>query len=112
MKGQFITAKAIAEFKEHLILAERSKMTVEKYIRDVKAFLVYTQNAAVTKEAVIAYKKHLQKNYAVRSVNMQILTIRRLSRHHTSYLLPITYYLPKIPLLIIQSKSENVISNK
>lgn len=112
MKGRFITAKVIAEFKEHLILEERSEITIEKYIRDVKAFSAYTQNAAVIKETVIAYKKHLQENYAVRSVNMQILTIRRLSRHHTSYLLPITYYLPKIPLLIIQSKSENVISNK
>ena len=65
MKGRFITAKAIAEFKGHLILEERSEMTIEKYIRDVKAFSVYTQNTAVTKEIVIAYKKHLQENYAV-----------------------------------------------
>ncbi len=42
MEGQFITAKMIAEFKEHLILAERSGATVEKYIRDVKAFSVYS----------------------------------------------------------------------
>lgn len=53
MKGRFITAKAVDEFKEHLILAERSEITIEKYIRDVKAFSVYTQNAAVTKEVVI-----------------------------------------------------------
>ena len=29
--------------------------TIEKYIRDVKAFAVYTQGGAVTKETVIAY---------------------------------------------------------
>ena len=69
MKGRFITAKAIAEFKEHLILEERSEITVEKYIRDVKAFSAYTQNSIITKETVIAYKKHLQENYAVRSVS-------------------------------------------
>ena len=54
MKGRFITAKGIAEFKGHLILEERSEMTIEKYIRDVKAFSVYTQNTAVTKDIGIA----------------------------------------------------------
>ena len=78
MKGRFITAKAIAEFKEHLILEERSAATVEKYIRDVKAFSAYTQNAAVTKETVISYKKHLQENYAVRSVNSMLASINSL----------------------------------
>ncbi len=78
MEGQFITAKMIAEFKEHLILAERSGATVEKYIRDVKAFSVYTQNSAITKETVIAYKKHLQENYAVRSVNSMLASINSL----------------------------------
>ena len=36
MKGRAVTAERIAEFKEHLILNERSSVTVEKYIRDVK----------------------------------------------------------------------------
>lgn len=78
MKGRFITAKAIAEFKEHLILEERSEITVEKYIRDVKAFSAYTQNSDITKETVIAYKKHLQENYAVRSVNSMLASINSL----------------------------------
>ena len=78
MKGQIITAKVIAEFKEHLILEERSEITIGKYIRDVKAFSAYTQNAAVTKETVIAYKKHLQENYAVRSVNSMLASINSL----------------------------------
>ena len=50
MKGRIITAKTIAEFKEHLILEERSEITVEKYIRDVKAFSAYMQNSDITKE--------------------------------------------------------------
>ena len=78
MKGRIITAKAIAEFKEHLILEERSEITIEKYIRDVKAFSAYTQNTAVTKETVISYKKHLQENYAVRSVNSMLASINGL----------------------------------
>ena len=78
MKGRFITAKAIAEFKEHLILEERSEITIEKYIRDVKAFAAYTLNGTITKETVIAYKKHLQENYAVRSVNSMLASINSL----------------------------------
>lgn len=78
MKGRYVTAKAIAEFKEHLILEERSEITIEKYIRDVKAFAKYTQNSAITKETVIAYKKHLQENYAVRSVNSMLASINSL----------------------------------
>ena len=78
MKGRIITVKTIAEFKEHLILEERSEITVEKYIRDVKAFSVYTQSADITKEAVISYKKHLQETYAVRSVNSMLASINSL----------------------------------
>lgn len=78
MKGRTITAKTIAEFKEHLILEERSEITIEKYIRDVKAFSAYTQNSIITKETVIAYKKYLQENYAVRSVNSMLASINSL----------------------------------
>lgn len=78
MRGRTITAKTINEFKEHLILAERSAATVEKYIRDIKAFAAYTQGNAVTKETVIAYKKHLQETYAARSVNSMLASINSL----------------------------------
>lgn len=75
MEGRVITAKMIAEFKEHLILEERSVATIQKYIRDVKAFMAYAQNSAITKETVIVYKKYLQENYAVRSVNSMLASI-------------------------------------
>ncbi len=49
--------------------------TIQKYIRDVKAFMAYAQNSAISKETVIAYKKYLQENYAVRSVNSMLASI-------------------------------------
>ena len=77
MKGRLITAKTIAEFREHLILEERSTATIEKYIRDVNMFVLYA-DGEITKETVIAYKKHLQEHYAVRSVNSMLASINSL----------------------------------
>lgn len=77
MKGLRITTKDIAGFREHLILMERSAATIQKYIRDIKAFAKYAEGA-VTKETVIAYKKHLQEHYAVRSVNSMLASINSL----------------------------------
>ena len=77
MKGRVITAIEIAAFKEHLILEERSTATIQKYIRDVKAFAEYA-GGVVTKETVIAYKKHLQVHYAVRSINSMLASINSL----------------------------------
>ena len=77
MKGLRITTKDIARFREHLILMERSAATIQKYIRDIKAFAEYASEA-ITKETVIAYKKHLQEHYAVRSVNSMLASINSL----------------------------------
>ena len=78
MEGRVITAKMIAGFREHLILEERSVATIQKYIRDVNAFMAYAQNSAISKEIVIAYKKYLQEDYAVRSVNSMLASINSL----------------------------------
>ena len=75
MKGRLLTAAEIAEFTEHLVLEERSAATVEKYVRDVRAFAAYAPDGEITKETVIAYKKHLQEIYAVRSVNSMLTSI-------------------------------------
>ncbi len=77
MKGLRITTKDIAGFREHLILEERSAATIQKYIRDIKAFAKYAEGS-VTKETIIAYKKHLQEHYAVRSVNSMLASINSL----------------------------------
>lgn len=78
MKGKYLTQEIISDFKEHLILEERSTATVEKYIRDVRAFSAFASGAEVTKEVVIEYKKHLQEKYAVRSVNSMLASINSL----------------------------------
>ena len=78
MEGRILTADIIDDFRKNLELQEKSTATIEKYIRDVKAFSVYAQDEVVTKEIVIAYKNHLQENYAVRSVNSMLASINSL----------------------------------
>lgn len=78
MEERILTSDIIENFRKNLELQEKSTSTIEKYIRDVKAFSVYAENAAITKEKVIAYKKYLRNNYAVRSVNSMLASINSL----------------------------------
>ena len=78
MKGRILTEDFISGFKEYLILEERGRATVEKYIWDVKVFSAFVNGVEITKEVVIEYKKHLQEAYAVRSVNSMLASINSL----------------------------------
>ena len=79
MKGRIITESIISNFKNYLQNEEKSTNTIEKYIRDVKAFVDYANSFNVTKEMVIAYKNKLvSDNYAVRSINSMIASLNSL----------------------------------
>ena len=79
MKGRILTKALLEQFKEHLILEERSEATIEKYCRDVSAFSAYVDGAEVTKELAIAYKNKLKDDgYAVRSINSMLASINSL----------------------------------
>lgn len=69
-----ITAQ-LENFKQYLTSQEKSGATVEKYIRDVRVFAEFLGNSKPTRETVIAYKIHLQNNYAARSVNSMLASI-------------------------------------
>lgn len=64
--------QTVNAFMSRLASEEKSPATLEKYKRDVKAFLEFAGDGEITKETVIAYKKHLQENYAARSVNSML----------------------------------------
>ena len=78
MNGQKIIENIILNFENHLSEQEKSPSTIEKYIRDVRAFSAFAERKTITKETVILYKKHLQKNYAVRSVNSMLASVNSL----------------------------------
>ena len=79
MKGKILTSNQIAAFAVYLKSEEKSENTIEKYIRDARAFSAYMGNAEITKEAVISYKsKLLSEGYAVRSINSMVASINSL----------------------------------
>ena len=79
MEERKITNTQMESYHQYLIREEKSTATVEKYLRDARAFVVYVGGEIVTKEVVMAYKKELQiKEYAVRSINSMLASLNSL----------------------------------
>lgn len=74
-----LSMQIIKEFGKHLCREEKSAATQEKYLRDVQVFCVYANGEDITKELVVAWKKHLvESGYAVRSINSMLASINSL----------------------------------
>lgn len=79
MEERKITDTQIQSFYQYLIREEKSRATVEKYLRDVRAFDMYAGEQIISKEVVMAWKKELQiKEYAVRSINSMLASLNSL----------------------------------
>lgn len=79
MNERIISPNTISDFKFFLQSEEKSKNTIEKYIRDVKSFAAYAGDTEIIKETVIAYKNELiSKKYAVRSINSMLSSLNSL----------------------------------
>ena len=51
------------EFKNHLISEEKSEATVERYMRDVTAYITWLDGREMSKELMIQYKAELVDKY-------------------------------------------------
>ncbi len=70
-----ITNKLIESFKNYLIEEEKSDNTIEKYIRDVTAFMMWLCDVELTKAVVLEYKKSLNDAYAPTSINSMLSSL-------------------------------------
>jgi site-specific recombinase XerD len=59
----FITEENIQEYVIYLKEEERAENTVEKYVRDIKAFAVFLNDGAVSKERAVAWKESLKNTH-------------------------------------------------
>ena len=80
MNGHCLTNEQILAFSTALFQAERSQATMEKYLRSVRAFSLFLDGQPVTKDTVMAWKKHLQReeNYSPSTVNASLAALNYL----------------------------------
>lgn len=79
MEKRILTKSNIDAFYEYLLKEEKSAATMEKYLRDVRAFFVFADHSEVTKELVMDYKRNLiEKGYAVKSINSMLSSLNSL----------------------------------
>lgn len=79
MKRIFSSQKA-ERFKRYLCEDEKSALTVEKYMRDIRAFAQYVSTGEITKAIVLSYKEKLGENYAVASANSMLAALNHFFR--------------------------------
>ena len=65
----------VREFAVYLRDEERSKNTITKYIRDLKAFFTFINGSEVTKSEVLLWKESLSQVYAASSVNSMLAAV-------------------------------------
>lgn len=77
MKDYIITEGMLQNYRAYLLEEEKSVLTVEKYMRDLKKFQVFLSEKEIQKDLVIEYKKELLQSYAVSSVNSMLAALNR-----------------------------------
>jgi len=76
-----ITKEVLNVFAEHLQREERSPGTVEKYLRDLRAFAAWTGGQTVTRELAAQWKDHLlEEGYAPVTVNSMLAAVNAFCR--------------------------------
>lgn len=70
-----ITNELIQKFKTYLINEEKAQATLEKYIRDITAFVAWLNGREVNKTVVIEYKNSIIETYAPASANSMLSSI-------------------------------------
>lgn len=66
---------ALERFKTVLTEEEKSEATVEKYVRDAAAFVVFLDGKDIDRGIVSEYKAFLSRNYEVTSANSMIAAV-------------------------------------
>lgn len=79
MGERILTENQMQAFQAKLYQEEKSRATVEKYLRDARAFLVFMGAAPMSKDRMMAYKQRLvEQGYAAGSINSMLASLNSL----------------------------------
>lgn len=77
---RLISNSMIRDFENYLRSDEKSDNTIEKYIRDVRAFTVFAEAREISKAVVMEFKASLVENYEITSANSMIAAVNAFLR--------------------------------
>ena len=78
MEDRMITREALGKFTLMLRERERSSGTIEKYMRDIRAFAAWLKGAEVTRERAAAWRDDLlEQGYAPVTVNSMVAAVNQ-----------------------------------
>lgn len=92
-----ITQDLIENFENYLINEEKASATLEKYIRDIKAFFEWISGTEIDKQKVLNYKEYLIGKFAPTSVNSVLSSLNSFFEFNNWYEL-------KVKMLKIQKQ--------
>ena len=75
--GHKMSRRQILQFRSSLIEDEKSRATIEKYLRDLEVFFRFVGEEDITKGLAIHYKEYLVQKYAPSSVNSMLAAVNR-----------------------------------
>lgn len=78
---EILKRELVQTFEEALKGEEKSRATIEKYLRDARKFLDFAgEGTKLTRETVLSYKQYLAENYALASVNSMLAALNAFLR--------------------------------
>ena len=77
---RIITNSMIGDFKIYLRSDEKSDNTIEKYLRDVRAFCTFAEAREISKTVLMEFKASLAENYEITSANSMIAAVNAFLR--------------------------------
>ena len=78
--NRIITSSMIGDFASYLRSDEKSENTIEKYLRDVRAFTMFAEAREISKAVVMEFKASLIENYEITSANSMIAAVNAFLR--------------------------------
>lgn len=75
-----ITRELLKDFEKSMFEDEKSKLTVEKYLRDLRCFADYANDQVIDKTLVLEYKAELVRSYALTSTNSMLAALNAFLR--------------------------------
>ena len=75
-----ITRELLKDFEKNMLEDEKSKATVEKYLRDLHCFVNFANERTIGKTLVLEYKAELAHNYALTSANSMLAALNAFLR--------------------------------